>query len=406
MTATAPTAAEPATFPLRRVDPFSTPSLYEHLRSNQPVSRVQMVGGNTAWLVTRHEDVRRVLTDPRMSADRRHPGFPRFAAATEDERQASFRNFRPPLNWMDPPEHTVVRRSVLAEFSTARMEALRPRVEAVVEACLDRMATRRRPVDLVPALSLPVPSLVMCELLGVPYDRHDAFEERTTRMLSRSTPARERAACAHAIREFLDGVVRAKEASPPADDLLGRLLAAGELDHEAVVSMAFVLLVAGHATTANMISLGTLALLQHPDQLARIVADPSRTPAAVEELLRYCSIVEAATSRTALADVEIGGVTIRAGEGVVALGQTANHDPEVFADPDRLDVDRDARRHVAFGVGRHTCLGRDLARMELQIAFDGLFGRFPGLRLAVPAADLAVKDDANVYGLYELPVTW
>ncbi len=199
-----------------------------------------------------------------------------------------------------------------------------------------------------------------------------------------------------------------KEASP-TDDLLGRQITkqreTGEGDHEDLVSLAFLLLVAGHETTANMISLGTVALLENPEQLAAIVADPSRTPAAVEELLRYFSIVDAATSRTARADVEIGGVLIREGEGVVALGWSANRDPDAFADPDVLDIERGARHHVAFGYGAHQCLGQNLARMELQIVFDTLLRRIPGLRLASAVDELPFKD-ANVYGLHELPVTW
>lgn len=389
-------------FPLPRPDPFHPPAEYERLRAERPVSRVRMLGGNDAWLVTRHSDMRTVLAEPRMSVDRRRPGFPRFAPITEAERQESYRGFRPPLNWMDPPAHTDARRSVAAEFAPSRMAALRPRAQEIVDECLDRMLAADGPVDLVHGLSMPVPLRIICELLGVPYRARDYFETATTRMFARDAPAAERTRAAHGVRARLDAAVSEQEREP-TDTLLGRLIGAGGADHEAIVSMAFVLLVAGHTTTAGMISLGTLGLLDRPAQ-RDAVHDPASP--AVEELLRYFTIVEAATSRTALEDVELGGVTIRKGEGVVGLGQTANRDPDVFEHPDVLDTTRDAHRHVSFGYGRHHCLGRHLALMELQVVYDTLFRRIPDLRLAVPLDQVPVKTDANVYGLHRLPVTW
>lgn len=396
-------------FPVSRGCPFSLPPEYERLRSEKRAVRVRMAGGNSAWLVARHEDARKVLSDPRMSVDRRREGFPRFAPVTEEERQASFRAFRPPMNWMDPPEHTVARQSVRAEFSHGRMEALRPRIQEIIDRRLDRMMAAPRPVDLVSELAVPVPSLVICELLGVPYSVHGHFEERTGRMFSHATPAAERTRAAHEIRSLLAALVADKERDPP-DDLLGRLIVRlrkeGADDHEAVVSMAFVLLVAGHSTTADMIALGVLTLLEHPDQLGLMVADPAKTPLAVDELLRYLSVVNASTARTALADIDVSGATVRAGEGVVVLGPAANRDPEVFERPDEFDVERGGGRHLAFGVGRHRCLGQELARMELRMVFDTLFRRIPGLRLAVPFGALSFKEKANIHGVRELPVTW
>jgi cytochrome P450 len=397
------------TIPLDRKCPFAPPPEYARLRSDHPVVRLPMLGGNTAWVVSRHEDVRAVLGDHRMSADRRRPGFPRFAPITEGQRQASFQNFRPPMNWMDPPEHGVARRRITGEFAVREVRRRRPGIERIAAEHLEAMVRAGGPVDLVHAYAFPVPSQVICELLGVPYGDHEFFERRTTRMMGRHTPAEERTRCAHEIRAFLDTVVTAKR-SRPGDDLLSRLLATpaqdGEPDHEAVVSMAFMLLVAGHVTTSNMISLGVLALLQHPEELVRLRAEPGRITAVVEELLRYCTIVEAATARTATADLEIGGVLIRAGEGVVALGQAANRDPAVFAHPDDFDPDRPGNRHVAFGHGRHQCPGQHLARLELEVALLGLVQRLPTLRLAVPVEELSFKQDANIYGLHSLPVDW
>jgi cytochrome P450 len=396
-------------FPLPRGCPFAPPPEYDRLRAAQPVARVPLVGGGTAWLVSGHHEARRMLADPGMSADRRRAGFPRLAPVTGTQRRDSFRDFRAPLNWLDPPEHAAARRLVIDEFTARRVNLLRPRITGIVDECLDAMVAGPRPVDLVRALAYPVPSRIICELLGVPYARHEFFEGRTTLMLSRGTPAPERTRCAREIRAMLDGVVTGKERDP-ADDLLSRLITKlrgrGVEDHELVVSMAFVLLVAGHVTTSNMISLSVLALLEHPRQLARMLTEPARIPAAVEELLRYLTIVVAATARIAVDDIEIGGVRIRAGEGVVALIQAANRDPAAFDDPGALDIDRGARHHLAFGHGRHQCLGQNLARLELQVVLERLFRRLPGLRVAVPVAQLPLKVDANVYGLYRLPVTW
>jgi cytochrome P450 len=298
---------------------------------------------------------------------------------------------------------------VVGEFTVRRMEALRPRIQQIVDGHLDLMLAGPRPADLVPALALPVPSLVICELLGVPYADHDFFQSRSSTLLRHSAPAAERERAADELTSYLDELVTGKEKAG-ADDLLGRQIAKRRADgpdgHDDLVGLAFLLLLAGHETTANMISLGTLALLEHPDDIEAIRQDPARTPGTVEELLRYFTIAELATSRVATQDAEIGGVLIRAGDGVVTLGNAANHDPDAFGQPDRLDIGRGARHHVAFGFGPHQCLGQNLARIELQIVFDTLFRRVPGLRLAAPVEDLPFKDDGTVYGLYSLPVTW
>ncbi len=394
-----------ATVPMPRTCPFSPPAEYTELREHAPVSRVTLPSGETAWALTRHEDIRAMLTDPRFSSDRRHPRFPLLVAS----RQALNDGFRASLIGMDPPEHGRARRAVVGEFTVRRLEALRPRIQEIVDEHLDTMISGPRPVDLVPALALPVPSLVICELLGVPYADHDFFQSRSSTLLRRTAPVEERRRSRDELRSYLDGLVRQKE-DHPADDLLGRQVLrqreSGTADHDELVSLAFLLLLAGHETTANMISLGTLTLLEQPGALAAIREDPARTPGAVEELLRYFTIAETATARLATADVEIGGVLIRAGEGVIALAHAANRDPDAFPDPDDLDVGRAARHHLSFGFGAHQCLGQNLARMELRIVFDTLFRRIPRLRLAARVEDLPFKDDATVYGLYALPVTW
>lgn len=389
--------------PQPRSCPFAAPAEYEQLRQRGSISRVRTHTGQLAWAVTRFDDIRAVLNDTRFSSDRSNPGFPL-------RRSTSAQSFTPSLIGMDPPEHGTARRAVVGEFTVKRMRALQPRIQEIVDERLDQILAGPRPVDLVQALSLPVPSLVICELLGVPYRDHEFFQRCSARLVSRVLDDGTRSRAIADLRSYLDELVSSKEAEPGCD-LISRQIGKqredyGQVDHDALVSLAFLLLVAGHETTANMISLGTVALLEHPEQLAVITNDPSKTPNAVEELLRYFTIAELATSRVATEDVQLAGTRIRAGEGVIALATVGNRDAEVFERPDELDVERGTRSHLAFGYGPHQCLGQNLARLELRIVFDALFRRIPGLRLAKPVDELPFKDDAAVYGLHELPVTW
>ncbi|MCA2217141.1 cytochrome P450 [Jidongwangia harbinensis] len=389
-----------AVLPLTRTCPFAPPAEHVRLQETEPVAWVTLPTGEQVWALTRIDDIRTMLTDPRFSADRTHPGFPHLAPG----RRAMAGSLKRMMVSMDPPEHGRARGAVVGEFTVRRTAALRPRIQQIVDERIDALAAGPRPADLVPALSLPVPSLVICEVLGVPYADHAFFQRSTEALLRRTTPPEERQVSLGGLHAYLQELV-ARKAAEPGDDLLSRQLDGGA-DRQDVVSLAMLLLIAGHETTANMISLGVMMLLRHPDQLAAIRDDPGRTPRAVEELLRYFTIGEFSLSRVAVGDVEIGGKLIRAGEGVVVLSNAANRDPAAFADGDRFDVGRDARHHVAFGFGAHQCLGQNLARAELQIVLDTLFRRLPGLRLAAPVDELPFKDDANIYGLYELPVTW
>ncbi|MEV4896993.1 cytochrome P450 [Nonomuraea sp. NPDC055795] len=393
--------------PVERGCPFAPPTAYERLREQAPISKVSLTSGGQAWWVSGYEEGRAVLADPRFSSDKRKDGFPLFNL---DAATLRLQRSQPPVMLsMDGAEHSAARRPVISEFTVKRLAALRPHIQDIVDRFIDDMLTTgRRPADLVQALSLPVPSLVICELLGVPYTDHDFFQSRTTMMVSRTSPEDRKRAFTE-LRAYLDDLVTRKE-SEPGDDLLSRQIARqrenGALDHSGLVSLAFLLLTAGHETTANMISLGVVALLSRPEQLAVVKADPGKTAMAVEELLRYFTIADTVTSRLATEDVRIGGVSIKAGEGVIVSGLSANWDPAAFKDPADLDVERGARHHLAFGFGPHQCLGQNLARVELQIVFDTLFRRIPTLRLAVPAEDLPFKTDAVVYGVHELPVTW
>lgn len=400
------TTVEKHEFPMARTCPFAPPPAYEEIREEEPVSRVRLPDDGVAWVVSRHEDVRTVLNDRRFSADRQHPDFPALVKG-----EAAFR--RPDeermLISMDAPEHGPARKAVLGEFTVRRIEALRPRIQKIVDERIDALLAGPKPGDLVESLSLPIPSLVICEMLGVPYSDHEFFQEHTAKLIKQATPPEERRTALETIRGYMADLIAEKEENPP-DDLLGRqivkLRGDGTYRRTSLAAMGFLLLVAGHETTANMISLSTMAFLRNPEQLTVIKADLGKTLDAVEEMLRYFTIIDAATARLCVEDVEVGGQLIKAGEGVLALGYSANRDPRAFDDPDEFNIARGARHHVAFGFGPHQCLGQNLARMELQIVFDTLFRRVPTLELAVDVDELPFKDDANIYGLYQLPVAW
>jgi cytochrome P450 len=392
-------------YPMARASgcPFDPPPA---LRALAPVSRVRLWDGSTPWLITRHADMRAVLADPRVSADARRAGYPHTSASAQARRMqgASFLN-------MDDPDHARLRRMVTATFTVRRVEALRPSIQRIVDERIDALLAGPRPVDLVEAFALPVPSLVICHLLGVPYADHDFFQRRARVLVSRDETVERATTAKDELTGYLEGVIAHKLAEP-ADDLLSKLagehVATGELSRRDAALMAVLLLIAGHETTANMIALGTLALLEHPDQLAalRDADDPALIAGAVEELLRYLTIVHSGRRRVALEDIEIDGQTIRAGDGIVLAGDAANRDEDAFSDADRLDVHRDPRAHLAFGFGVHQCLGQPLARVELQVVYGTLYRRIPGLRAAVPLEHIPFKHDSNVYGVYELPVTF
>ncbi|MFD5066571.1 cytochrome P450 [Streptomyces sp. NPDC058369] len=398
------TQSEPFAFPQDRTCPYHPPTGYPSAsRGQRSVSRVRLFDGRTVWLVTGHAEARALLADPRLSSDRAHPDFPLFAP-----RLAAVKQRRVELLGVDDPEHNAQRRMLIPSFTVRRTAALRPRIQETVDRLLDAMVEQGPPAELVDAFALPVPSMVICALLGVPYDDHDFFEDRSRRLLRGPEPADVVAA-----REDLDAYFRdliALKRRDPGDGLLDELIAkhleTGAMGGEELVRLAEILLVAGHETTANMISLGTFTLLRHPDQLARLTGgDADAVPAAVEELLRFLSIADG-LSRVAVEDIEIGGETLRAGDGVLLSTAVINRDASVYAEPDALDLGREARGHVAFGFGIHQCLGQNLARAELEIALPALFRRLPGLRLAVEPEEVPVKPGDTIQGLLELPVTW
>lgn len=389
----------------RDAGPFDPPSAITALRAARPVSPLRFPDGHEGWLVTGYEAVRTLMADTRFSSRQdlgivhvpyETPGMP---AQTEPSPQIPGLFIA-----MDPPDHTRLRRKLTGTFTVRRMRRLEEHIAEIVERQLDEMAAMAPPVDLVTAFALPVPSLVICELLGVPYEDRATFQENTAKFLVRDQELGEKMAAYGAMTTYLAGLVTRKRAEP-TEDILSDLARDEDLGIEELVGIAFLLLLAGHETTANMLALGTFALLEHPDQLAALRADAELMPGAVEELMRYLSVADI-FYRYATEDIELCGETIPAGSTVVVSLLAANRDPQRFDDPDALDVRRTARGHVSFGHGVHQCLGQQLARIEMRAGFAGLLRRFPTLALAVPADEVPLRSDMNIYGVHELPVTW
>ena len=381
------------------------------LRESRPVSPVDLPGNGRAWLVTRYEDVRAALADPRLAKDPRklYPDW------TPGPVQAMFNLHM--LN-LDPPDHTRLRRLVQKAFTPGRVTALRPRVRQIATELLDAVdACGAAEIDLLDAYAFPLPITVICELLGIPVADRDSFRAWTSVLISSVPDAQALGreayrAAATAMFGYFAELIAAKRESP-ADDLLSALVLArggtggdggDQLTEHELYAMLFLLLVAGFETTVNLIGSGTLALLTFPQEAARLRADPSLLSAAVEELLRYVNPLTHATERFTVADLPVGDTVIPAGQWVTLATSSANRDPGRFADPDRLDLSRDASGHLAFGHGIHYCLGAPLARLEGEIAIGALLARFPGLALAVPASDLRWRRSSLIHGLESLPV--
>jgi cytochrome P450 len=375
---------------------------FRALIKNRPVVLAELPDGNTAWLVSGYEHARQMAIDPRfsralaVSSDRAQQGFEAFAAGS--------------ISGIDPPEHTRLRKLVASAFTARRVEALRPRVAGIVDDLIDALVRQPQPADLISAFSLPLPVQVICEMLGVPTEDMGQFHTWSDTVLGDWERNSDEVMSAAVEMFTYFGKLIEKKRAQPADDLMTALIAARDQDdrlsEEELMVLGCTVLIGGHETTANQINLSLLTLLDHPAELAKLRADPDLIPGAVEELLRYVRLGGLAPARVTSEDVQIGDVTIPAGETVIPLFGTANRDPSVFSDPDRFDVTRAPANHLAFGIGVHHCLGAQLARMELQEAFCGLLGRLPELRLAIPAEQLRFKHSMVIHSLCELPVRW
>ncbi|OBF61829.1 cytochrome [Mycobacterium sp. 852002-51971_SCH5477799-a] len=380
--------------------PLAPPPEFQEWRDG-PGLRQAMFQGNPVWVVSRYRDIRAALVDPRLSAKT----IPDSIMSKDDDNKVPVMFAR-----TDDPEHHRLRRMMASNFTFRRCESMRPQIQDMVDHHLGQMIEHGAPADLVREFALPVPSMVIALLLGVPPEHLELFQFNTTKGLDQRSTDAEKGQAFGAMYAYIEELVERK-ACEPGDDLISRLVteyvATGQLDRATTAMNGVIMMQAGHETTANMISLGTVALLQHSDVFERLghTGDPAVIANIVEELMRYLSIVHSQVDRVATEDLMLGGQLIRAGEYVMMSLLAGNWDAEFVANPGSFDADRNTRGHLGFGYGVHQCIGANLARVEMQVAFATLARRLPGLKLAVPAGQLSFKD-ANIYGMKELPVSW
>jgi cytochrome P450 len=379
--------------------PLAPPTEFTSWRE-EPGLRRAMWNGEPVWSISRYQDIRAALVDPRLSAQT----LPDLVGPSSDDSTPVI------FARTDDPEHHRLRRMMTSQFTFRRTDAMRPQIQELVDHYLGKMIDAGPPADIVRDFALPVPSLVIALLLGVPPEDLELFQHNSTAGLDVNSTEEQRVQGFTEMYVYIQELV-ARKAREPGDDLISRLItdyvATGQINHDTVAVNGVVMMLAGHETTANMISLGTVALLDHPETYALLgqTDDTAVITRAVEELMRYLSIVHAQVDRVALEDLTIGGQLIRAGERVLMNLPAGNWDTDFADDPERLDIERNVRGHLAFGHGTHQCIGANLARVEMQVAFATLARRLPGLRLAVPPEELRFKE-ADIYGMKELPVTW
>ncbi len=398
-------AAELPPLHMRR-DGLEPTSALREIRENTGVRTVTNSFGMQVYLITRHDDIKAVLSDHERFSNSRPPGFVLPGAPTLSEEELT-RARSGNLLALDPPEHQRLRRMLTPEFTIRRMKRLEPRIAEIVDQQLDAMAAAGPPVDLVEMFALPIPSLAICELLGVPYDDRDEFQQRSARQLDLSVPIPERLDLQRQGRVYMGSLVERARRNP-GDDILGMLVRehGAELTDDELVGVASLLLLAGHETTSNMLGLGTLALLRHPDQLAAVGDDTAVVAPPLEGRMRGLWFVDHAIPRDTTPPVEVAGVKIPAGELVFVSLPSGNRDPDFIDSPDVLDIRRGAIGHLGFGHGVHHCLGAPLARMEMRIAFPALLRRFPTLDLAEDFDDVQFRSFHFIYGLKSLKVKW
>ena len=386
--------------------PFDPPPGLTAIRDSGELVRLETPDGYNPWVITGYHAGRAALVSDAFSADPTKPGF----VEKSDAFRATLGSDKN-LRTMDDPEHARQKRMLVQEFTVKRLSAMQPAIKEIVDGLLERILAGPKPVDLVKAFTMQVPIKVICELLGVPSEDSDFFADRSERAIGETT-YEEAAKAGQDLTDYVVELVARREREPDAG-LVSRLVAdhvaPGNMTRQELVDTVRLLIIAGFETTANQLALSTLVLLQHPDILAEIrdTDDSELINNAVEELLRYLSIVHQGRRRVAVREAEVAGQVIRPGEPIIVASNTSDRDPEVFADPDVLDIHRpNAKAHVAFGYGIHQCLGQHLSRMELRYAIPALLRAMPQMRLAVPFEELHLKERATVYGVTELPVEW
>nr|AXL05538.1 cytochrome P450 [uncultured bacterium] len=397
-------------YPQDRTCPYQPAPAYLSLAEQGPLAQVALYDGRRVWAVTSREVARRLLIDPRISSDRTNPEWPAMfasiAAAVKDANQKVLKVVTA-LVGVDGAVHSARRKMLIPSFTIRRINALRPKIQEVVDRQLAQMLEHGAPADLIPAFAAPVPVTVLYHLMGIPDDDHDFFEKQSFQFIAGANAD----AAYDELMAYMDRLIAEKRRNP-GDGVLDDLLAAratgdvGDVSAEELVSTLVLQVAGGHGTTGTMISLSVFTLLQNPERLAELRADPSLMPTAVDELLRLLSIPDG-LQRLAAADIEIEGTTIRKGDGVFFMTSLINRDEEVYEEPDALSWRRaSVRDHVSFGFGAHQCLGQNLARVTMEIALSTLIERLPGLRLAAPAEEIPFNPTAGFQVLTELPVTW
>lgn len=393
-------------FPFSRPSGTAPPAEYAKLRKECPLSRVRLWDDSKMWMVVRHKDVCDVLGDPRFSKVRTHPGFPELTSGGK-----AAAAHRATYVDMDAPEHTKQRGMVEPMFDRKNIDSLRPSFQKTVDECLEEMIKVgcQEPVDLVEEFALRVPTQIIYRLMGIPEKDMDFLTSKNAVRTSASGTAGDKSAASKDLNEYISKLVESK-VKEPKDDLISKLVVeqmnTGNLDHEDVVQLTFLHLVAGNATMVNLIALGVVELLQHPQQLEDMKKEPKLVEPMVEELLRYHTSSALATRRVADQDVELLGQVVQKNEGIYASNMSANRDESVFKDPDTFDIHRSPGPQLGFGYGAHVCVARWLARAELQCVFGTIFQKLPNLKLAVPFDEVKYSEPDQDVGITELPVTW
>ena len=398
--------SEVISYPILRTVPPAPPAILEQLRLEGPLAKVRLWDGSDAWVVTRYKDIRAVLTDKRFSESPRSPGYPTTSAARKA--LVTGDSLMPQTQG---EHHLRLRRVLTRVFTVKRVEAQRPIVRDIANRLIDEMIAERGVHDLLTRFALRVPMSIISKMMGIPNEDHAFLQEKSRLRIRLDVAPDVPLDATRAMAEYFSRALHERESHPTdADDILTRFardhVATGELSHDEAVNLAYQVVQGGHETTGNTIALGTLMLMQRPEQLAALLNAPALVKGAVQEMLRYQTVVQHSTARVAVEDALVGGQMVRKGEGVFALFVAGNQDPDAFPNPQKFDIQRNERSHLAFGFGVHQCIGQQLARLELQEVFSLLFKRLPGLRLAVPFDELKFRNMETNFGVESLPVTW
>lgn len=405
MTAAAPTNPH---YPFARPAEVLPAVEYAELRRTCPVSRVELWDKSQPFLIVKHKDITQVLTDERLSKQRSRPGFPEMSAGGKEAAKN-----KPTFVDMDPPDHMHQRGMVEPIFSKENVDKMRPHIQKTVDDLLDAMLKvgGKTPVNFIDKFSLPVPSYIIYGILGVPFKDLEYLTQCNAIRTNGSATATEASNANKELLDYLASLVD-RRSEKAEEDLISKLVSEqvkpGHLSKEDAVQIAFLLLVAGNATMVTMINLGVVTLLQHPNQLADLKADPSLAKSFVEELCRYHQGSAMATRRVANEDVVYGGQTIKAGTGIIAACQSGNRDPEVFSEPDKFNLHRKFNPidSLGYGYGAHRCIAETLAKTELEIVFATLFQKLPDLKLAIPFHEIEYSDPRKDIGIQDLSVVF